>query len=74
VSRVHDFSKCCRSVSKQINPLQVDNLITNKSPTILEASRKILHTRFVKISVLAIVKKLKKNTMLLYRNQDSSVV
>jgi hypothetical protein len=30
VSRVYDFLKCHKNVSKQTNPLQVDDLIKNK--------------------------------------------
>jgi len=44
VSRVHDSLKCPRNATKQTNPLQVDNLIKNKSVAILEASRRILTT------------------------------
>jgi len=36
--------KCHRNVIKQTNLLQVDNLIINKSVSILEASRQILNT------------------------------
>jgi len=36
------FLKYHRSVTKQTNPLKVDNLITNKSVTIVEAPRRIL--------------------------------
>jgi hypothetical protein len=35
VSRVHDSLKCHRNVIKEMNPLQVDNLINNKSVAIL---------------------------------------
>jgi hypothetical protein len=38
VSRVHDSLKCHRNVTKQTNTLQMDNLITNKSVAISEAS------------------------------------
>jgi len=48
VSRVHNSLKCHRNVTKQINPLQVDDLITHKSVAILEASRRILNTQYVK--------------------------
>jgi hypothetical protein len=40
----------------QTNHLQVDNLITNKSMAISEASRWILDTQYVKIYVPANVK------------------
>jgi hypothetical protein len=30
-SRVHNFYKCHRNISKQTNPLQVNDLIKNKS-------------------------------------------
>jgi hypothetical protein len=56
VSRVHNSLKCHRNVTKQTNPLQVDNLITNKSVAILEASRRILNTQCVNVYVLANVK------------------
>jgi hypothetical protein len=56
LSGVHESLKCNRNVCKQTNPLQVDNLITNKSVAISEASRRILNTKCVKISVLANVK------------------
>jgi len=52
MSRVHDSLKCHRSVTKQSNLLQVDNFITYKFLAILEASRRILNTHCVKISVL----------------------
>jgi hypothetical protein len=51
VSRVHDFLKCHRKVMKQTNPLQVDNLITNKYVAILEAFRRILNIECVEIFV-----------------------
>jgi hypothetical protein len=54
--RVYDFLICYSNVSKQTNPLQVDELITNKSLAISEASRIILDTDNVKISVLANMK------------------
>jgi len=57
MSRVHNYLKCHRNVSKQANPLQVDNLITNKYVGILEASKRTLSTQCVNISVLAHVKK-----------------
>jgi hypothetical protein len=47
---------CHRNVNNQTNPLQVDNLITNMSVVILEASRIILIVHYVKISVLANMK------------------
>jgi hypothetical protein len=50
--RVHYSLKCHRTVIKQMNPLQVNNLITNKSVAILEASRRIMNTQCFKISVL----------------------
>jgi hypothetical protein len=40
VSRVNEFLKCHRNVTNQTNPLQADNLYTNKSVVILEASKK----------------------------------
>jgi len=55
-SRVHDSLKYQRTVTKQINPLQVHNLITNRSVAILETSRRIMNTKCVKTSVLANVK------------------
>jgi hypothetical protein len=54
--RFIEFLKCHRKVSKHTNPLQVDNLITNKFVVILEAFRRILTTDQVKISVLPNVK------------------
>jgi len=51
--RVHDSLKCHRNIT---NPLQEDNLITNKSVAILEDSRIILNTQCVRVSVLANVK------------------
>jgi hypothetical protein len=42
--------------TKQTNTLQVDNLITNKCVAIFEASKRVLNTQCVKISVLANVK------------------
>jgi hypothetical protein len=56
MSRVRDSLKCHRNVTKQTNPLQVDNLITNKSMAILEASRSIVNTHCLKTYVLANVK------------------
>jgi hypothetical protein len=54
VSRVNDFVlKSHRNVSKQTNPLKAKDLITNKSLTALEASRRILDTYWVKSTVLA---------------------
>jgi hypothetical protein len=46
MSRVHNTSKCHfhSHVTKQRNPLQVDNLIKNKRVAILEASRRTLDT------------------------------
>jgi hypothetical protein len=64
MSRVHDYLKCHRNVTKQANDLQVDNLITNKSVEISEASRIILNTQCVKISVLINVKIFKNITKL----------
>jgi len=52
-SRLHDSVKCYRNVTKQTNPLQVENLITNKSVVNLEAPRRIFKTQCVKISILA---------------------
>jgi hypothetical protein len=49
--KISQFLKCHRVVTKQTNPLQVDNLITNKFVSILEASRRILNTQCVDISV-----------------------
>jgi hypothetical protein len=56
MSRVHDSLKCYRNVTKQINPSQVDNLITNKSVAILEAPGRIMNIQCDKISGLAYVK------------------
>jgi hypothetical protein len=56
MSGVYNFLKCHRNVNKQTKPLQVDDLITNKSLAILEASRRIMNTHCVKISVLANMK------------------
>jgi len=39
MSIVHSSVKCHRNVIKETNPLQVDDLITNKSVAMLEASR-----------------------------------
>jgi len=52
VSGIHDFLKCHRNVTKQTNPLHVDNLIMNKFVAFLEATR-ILNTHCVKTYVLA---------------------
>jgi hypothetical protein len=52
VLRVNDFLKCLRNVRKRTKPLQVDNLITNKFVSILEASRRVTVTMCVKISLL----------------------
>jgi len=57
VSRVHDSLKCHRNVTKQTNPLQLDDLVTNKSAGILEASRRILNTQCVEPAVHANVKR-----------------
>jgi len=51
--KVSWFLICHRNVTKHTNPLQVHNLITNKSVAILEASTWILIIHRVKISVLA---------------------
>jgi hypothetical protein len=56
VSKSSQCLKCHRNVTKQINPLQVHNLVANKSVAILEASRRILNIQYVKISVLTNVK------------------
>jgi len=48
------ISKCHRNVSKQTNPLQVNDAITNLES--LKASRRILDTQYVKSSVLANMK------------------
>jgi hypothetical protein len=56
MSRIHDSLKRHRNVSKQTNPLQMDNLITNKPVAISEASRRIMNTQCVKIPVLANLK------------------
>jgi hypothetical protein len=53
------FLKCLRNVTKRTKPLQVDNLITYKFVAILQASRRVLITECVKISVLPNVKLLK---------------
>jgi hypothetical protein len=42
-----------RNITKQTNPSQEQNVITNKSVAILEASRRILNTQCVKISSFA---------------------
>jgi hypothetical protein len=55
MSRIPNSLKCQRNVTKETNPLQVDNLIINKSVTILETSRRILN-KCVNISVLPNVK------------------
>jgi hypothetical protein len=47
------FLKYHMNVCKQTTPLQVDDLITNKSLTNSEASRRILDTQSVKMSLLA---------------------
>jgi hypothetical protein len=39
VSRVHNSLKCNRNVTKQTNPLQVDNLITHESVGILSVPK-----------------------------------
>jgi len=57
VSRVYNFLKCHRNVSNQTNPTQVDNLITYKPMGNSEASRRIVDTHSVKISVLENTKK-----------------
>jgi hypothetical protein len=44
VSRVHDSLKCYRKVNKQTNPLQVDNLITNKSGNLRNLYKNSEHT------------------------------
>jgi hypothetical protein len=56
VSRVHNSLKCHVNVTEQTNPLHVDNSITNKYVAILEGSRTILNTQYVKTYVLANVK------------------
>jgi hypothetical protein len=52
MSIVHSSVKCHRNVIKETNPLQVDDLITNKSVAMLEASRRILKMQYIKINVL----------------------
>jgi hypothetical protein len=54
--QVLGFLELHMNVSKQIYLLQVDTFSTNKSVTILEASRRILNTQCDKISVFANVK------------------
>jgi hypothetical protein len=54
MSGVHNSLKQYRN--KQTNPLQVDNLITNKSVAILEAYRTTVNTKWDKIYVLPNVK------------------
>jgi len=44
--------KCHRNVSKQTNPLQVDDLVTDKSLAVLDASRRILNTYYKKFLFL----------------------
>jgi hypothetical protein len=56
VSKVQDSLKCHRIVTKQTNPLQVDNLITNKSYALCKASKRIVKTQYVKTYALANVK------------------
>jgi len=56
VSRVNCYLKWHRNINKETNPLQVDNLITDKCALLYEASRRILNTHCLKISVLANVK------------------
>jgi hypothetical protein len=54
---ISQFLKCCRNVNDEhTNPLQVHNLIPSKYLAVLEASRRILNTQCVKISVPAKVK------------------
>jgi hypothetical protein len=67
VSRVHGSLKCHRNVYQQINSLQINNLITNKPVALLEASRRILNTQCVKISVLA-------NVKIFYKHHDFAVL
>jgi hypothetical protein len=52
-NRVHNFLKCHRNVGNQTDPLQDNDLITNKSVAILEASTRIINIHCDKISVLA---------------------
>jgi hypothetical protein len=52
VPSLHNSLKCCRNVTKQNNPLQVDNLITNKAVAILEASRGVLNMTVSKLLFL----------------------
>jgi len=60
MSRVHDSVKCHWTVTKQTNPLQMDNLIINKSMAILEVSRRTLNTHNVsKLMFLQMLKLLK---------------
>jgi hypothetical protein len=53
VTTVHYVFRCQGNVSKQTNPFQVDDLITNKYVALLEASRKILNTvsKFVSLQM-----------------------
>jgi hypothetical protein len=60
-SRLDEFLKCHRNVTKKTNLLQVDNLSTNKSMAIFEAPRRNMNTQCVKISLLSNVKKSQKH-------------
>jgi hypothetical protein len=70
VQNVHKLLKCHRNASKQTNPLQVDDLITNKSLAIFEASRRIMDTHSVKMPLHANIKHFYKHhdTALPYSN------
>jgi len=46
------FLKCLRNVTKRTKPLQVDDLITNKFVSVLEASRRVTVRECVKFFLL----------------------
>jgi hypothetical protein len=48
MSGVPGSLKCYKKVTKQTNSLQMENLITNRSVSMLEACRRILNTQCVK--------------------------
>jgi hypothetical protein len=52
------FLNCHRNVTKHINRLQVDNLITNKFVANLDAPRRNMNTR---VKILLLNEKKKKN-------------
>jgi len=55
----HNFLNYYRNIAKEIDTSQVQIWLTNKSVAILEASRRTLSIKCVKISVLTKVKKKK---------------